>query len=1343
MSQLTILRCYCARAIVAFMFVIQFEENVFAQSLEPVGFWLRKGECGEVLTFSEIYIGPPFCGIYEQEQPVFGCDDLMINYGSRSNSCYDTSSYFNFITSTAPSNFLGYRVKINPTPSGQSVFDYNPYLNPSSYPFRFKIDNVSSADFGITLYYVRDVNMNGIEDSLDVEDQISCPMVLNFISPDDLPLLKDYNTVKYTCTNEELCFPLIDYVNEDSIDQLPQYLNNTLQYEVNGEPVEPVYYNLLGQNIYNYVFCYQFDEAGEYSVTLALSDSSKASCTGRILSEIKVVVDSKANFNFEHDCSNDSIYFFDKSPCDSAISWLWIFGDGDSAFVRNPVHKYDQPGVYQVTLTINGNSSTAKTKGVSTDPFHWIYFDPIQSTTCSGRIDIEIENWQDNLKYTFWADGGFYHQSGGNAPRAVMTFSEILNDRYLSATVYNDRGCSRTDSFYLQGCCHKDFTPGRYTFQDERATNVFFKFLDIANAPTNVITTQDTILIDGTFIIDRTTVFDNCPNIIFSPNAQIIFEDGGELYINKSHLRACSNTMWDGIINNQPNTLLVVDSSTIEDATVGIAATLPASFQVTSTTFDNNNIGITVVSLVSDTFTGVVEGCQFKCTSPTGLKAPFDGKKTSSGIIAYNVNGWKIPLGGDNAQPNFFKGINNGITAYMCNLTVKQNYFEDIQPFQPPVQSIGNMLGENAAHGTGVYIYDHQANQRLVWVKPFNDIPLNDTIYKPNFKSCNTGIFVNGANVRLYNNYMDSTQRGINVINCRGKLASISGNRINHTRQGISSTQNPASNVAIDFNIISVNNQFQQFSFGVYNAAYGISVDDYFGLNNTAITRNRIYGGRNGIQLSNTGHETFVQHNHITLDTFTNFGVQTGIVVENSEEVYVTNNTVYGSGGVYSTTKRQRGIELKRSHDYYLKCNTTANIGYGIVFRGNCQTEPDRITENTTMNNRYGWRFERLTFDAGNIGASIGSEVYISKNIFLPPFNNPDEYRTYNYTYSGASNSMEYFYKSGQQYYPTTNGSNISSLELRPEESPLSNPTVANECDSTQGNPGIILNPLDQYNYEELVAEGEVYYPEFSEMLTILDEASLYEELNEHSDMVLRSAILQTFYQMATNSVYAQVYDYELGLRNLQEEDIFGDTLAFADYMADLSDYSNFSVDANKWSGNLSDIADIYNHFLSSGPDSLSFAEVSLLETLAYSCPYEEGDAVWLARSLYRMYADTVYFEDKEICQMYGLYKTDETFEDEDVYYQTKTPEFNFNYTASLYPNPASDIVRLVYQFDKNELGTALITDVAGRTVGSLKLPANNDMVHFNVSALLPGTYHCKVVSSQGFSEHIKFMVIK
>ncbi|MBU8934300.1 MAG: S8 family serine peptidase [candidate division Zixibacteria bacterium] len=46
------------------------------------------------------------------------------------------------------------------------------------------------------------------------------------------------------------------------------------------------------------------------------------------------------------------VTFTDQSTLETT-TWVWSFGDGDSSFVQNPSHYYDEPGLFDVSLTID------------------------------------------------------------------------------------------------------------------------------------------------------------------------------------------------------------------------------------------------------------------------------------------------------------------------------------------------------------------------------------------------------------------------------------------------------------------------------------------------------------------------------------------------------------------------------------------------------------------------------------------------------------------------------------------------------------------------------------------------------------------------------------------------------------------------------------------------------------------------------------------------------------------------------------------------------------------------------------------------------------------------------
>ena len=100
-----------------------------------------------------------------------------------------------------------------------------------------------------------------------------------------------------------------------------------------------------------------FLDTGIYTVILTTTTT-----TGVTSSQSQqIVVSSVAalcNADFSYIVFNDTLFYFaDISTSDSNINqWYWDFGDGSTSTVQNPIHKYTNPGVYNVLLTISSGS---------------------------------------------------------------------------------------------------------------------------------------------------------------------------------------------------------------------------------------------------------------------------------------------------------------------------------------------------------------------------------------------------------------------------------------------------------------------------------------------------------------------------------------------------------------------------------------------------------------------------------------------------------------------------------------------------------------------------------------------------------------------------------------------------------------------------------------------------------------------------------------------------------------------------------------------------------------------------------------------------------------------------
>ncbi len=90
---------------------------------------------------------------------------------------------------------------------------------------------------------------------------------------------------------------------------------------------------------------------GTYVVTC----TTVTGCVIVLTNEIKMELPPIPNFSSAFDCKDSVVTFTDASTLQNGAPisrWEWSFGDGDSAFVQNPSHKYTSSGNFNVTLRL-------------------------------------------------------------------------------------------------------------------------------------------------------------------------------------------------------------------------------------------------------------------------------------------------------------------------------------------------------------------------------------------------------------------------------------------------------------------------------------------------------------------------------------------------------------------------------------------------------------------------------------------------------------------------------------------------------------------------------------------------------------------------------------------------------------------------------------------------------------------------------------------------------------------------------------------------------------------------------------------------------------------------------
>ena len=87
-------------------------------------------------------------------------------------------------------------------------------------------------------------------------------------------------------------------------------------------------------------------------------------------------------------CAPFSTSFSDSSI--DAVTWLWLFGDGDTSTQQSPVHTYQNDGAYDVTLIVSNKDGCrdklTKLELISTQPYTPFYIEPPAYSGCTPLV---------------------------------------------------------------------------------------------------------------------------------------------------------------------------------------------------------------------------------------------------------------------------------------------------------------------------------------------------------------------------------------------------------------------------------------------------------------------------------------------------------------------------------------------------------------------------------------------------------------------------------------------------------------------------------------------------------------------------------------------------------------------------------------------------------------------------------------------------------------------------------------------------------------------------------------------------------------------------------------------
>ena len=207
---------------------------------------------------------------------------------------------------------------------------------------------------------------------------------------------------------------------------------------------------------------HEFSDTGYFDVTLTVTTAR--GCQNTATLPIRINGLPSVDFIVPEPCIYGA-FFEDKSTVDSLgqVSWLWYFGDGDSANVQNPVHQYDSIGDYTVTLIVESGigcmDTITQVVSIYPPPVSLFTFFP-NPAKVGETVSFNSQSHSTNAPIVTW-DWDFDNGSTSTLINPSTTFSE--GGAYTVALVVHDEVGCRDTSFQEVLITHGPKVPGAFS----------------------------------------------------------------------------------------------------------------------------------------------------------------------------------------------------------------------------------------------------------------------------------------------------------------------------------------------------------------------------------------------------------------------------------------------------------------------------------------------------------------------------------------------------------------------------------------------------------------------------------------------------------------------------------------------------------------------------------------------------------------------------------------------------------------------------------------------------------------------------------------------------------------
>jgi len=140
------------------------------------------------------------------------------------------------------------------------------------------------------------------------------------------------------------------------------------------------------------------------------------------------------------------------------------------------------------------------------------------------------------------------------------------------------------------------------------------------------------------------------------------------------------------------------------------------------------------------------------------------------------------------------------------------------------------------------------------------------------------------------------------------------------------------------------------------------------------------------------------------------------------------------------------------------------------------------------------------------------------------------------------------------------------------------------------------------------------------------------------------------------------------------------------------------------------------------------------IETLANTCPYLGGNAVYRARTLMGMLRPGVHYDDLIICNGQGVYKNGISKLQQQLLdiANSQNKKLLEQKGLLIYPNPSNSNVHVEYDFAENETASLIFYDMLGKAIKEVHLNYITKNAAIDISNFSGGLYIYQFRSNLG-----------